>query len=102
MQRLSCCIFDLDGEDLSCLRRAKESDRSRSRKVTPLWEMAQHFRCRTRGTEEMERLMDELVQAFVDAIDTMSIPLLDRNRMREIWKTQRKHVACIQIRPLPF
>ena len=102
MQRLSCCIFEWDGEDLSCLKRAKESDRSRIRNVIPLREMAQHCRRRTRGAEETEHLVDELLQAFVDATDTMSIPLLDRDRMTEIWKTQRKHIACIQVRPLPF
>ncbi|XP_044023334.1 uncharacterized protein LOC122862134 isoform X2 [Siniperca chuatsi] len=90
MRSLSGCIFEWDPEDLSRLRRTN---------VMSVKEMSRHCRRRTRGAQETERLLDETVEAFMGATDTMNIPLLDRDRMKEIWSTQRKHITCIQDPP---
>ena len=29
-------------------------------------------------------------------LDTLGVPLFDKEKMMNIWETQRKHVACIQ------
>ncbi|CAK6975525.1 uncharacterized protein LOC124857001 [Scomber scombrus] len=99
MQRLLACIFEWDPKDVALLRRAKEADQSRGRNQLTIKEMARHCRRRTRGAQETERLLDETIQAFMGVTDTMSIPLLDRDRMEAIWATQRKHVNCIQDPP---
>ncbi|XP_051788938.1 uncharacterized protein LOC127529436 [Erpetoichthys calabaricus] len=40
-----------------------------------------------------------MLEAFGDATDTMGIPLLDRAKIQDIWKTQRRHLHCIQDPP---
>ncbi|XP_039608871.1 uncharacterized protein LOC120528859 [Polypterus senegalus] len=40
-----------------------------------------------------------MLEAFGDATDIMGIPLLDRDKIQEIWKTQRRHLHCIQDPP---
>ncbi|MEQ2163478.1 hypothetical protein GOODEAATRI_030546, partial [Goodea atripinnis] len=97
MRRISASIFEWDPEDVSRLNRAKQAERSRRGAVHRAKEMARHCRRRTRGAQETERLLSETIQAFMGATDTMNIPLLDQARMEDIWRTQRKHVACIQV-----
>ncbi|MEQ2246420.1 hypothetical protein ILYODFUR_038301, partial [Ilyodon furcidens] len=96
MRCISASIFEWDPEDVSRLKRAKQAERSRMGTVHSAKEMARHCRRRTRGAQETERLVSETIQAFMGATDTMNIPLLDQARMEDIWRTQRKHVACIQ------
>ncbi|MEQ2281716.1 hypothetical protein AMECASPLE_033318 [Ameca splendens] len=98
MRRISASIFEWDLEDVSRLKRAKQAERSRRGAVHSAKEMAQHCRRRTRGAQETERLLSETIQAFMGATDTMNIPLLDQARMEDIWRMQRKHMACIQER----
>ncbi|XP_070834704.1 uncharacterized protein [Chaetodon trifascialis] len=98
MRRLSGCIFEWDPEDMSRLR-AVQSDKSRRGSGLTLKEMSRHCRRRTRGAQVTERLLDETLQAFMGATDTMNTPLLDRDQMEKIWSIQRKHVACIQDPP---
>ncbi|KAG1973265.1 hypothetical protein F2P79_000769 [Pimephales promelas] len=61
-------------------------------------ELALHCRRTTRGTKETLALIESLIQAFDGDAgrDTMGVPLINSARMREILKSQRKHVACIQ------
>ncbi|XP_049916991.1 uncharacterized protein LOC126400399 [Epinephelus moara] len=99
MRRLSCCIFEWDPEDLSRLNLAKQGEQSGRRNVMTIKEMARHCRHRTRGVQETERLLDETVEVFLGATDSMNIQLLDRCRMENIWNTQRQHVDCIQDPP---
>ncbi|XP_051928348.1 uncharacterized protein LOC127604952 [Hippocampus zosterae] len=40
-----------------------------------------------------------LLDHFWDAKDTMGNPLINRERMTEIWRTQRRHMRCIQDPP---
>ncbi|XP_047203981.1 uncharacterized protein LOC124857001 [Girardinichthys multiradiatus] len=96
MQRISASIFEWDTEDVSRLKRAKQAEQSRRGTVQSAKEMARHCRRRTRGAQETGRLLSETIHDFMGATDTMNIPLLDQARMEDIWRTQRKHVACIQ------
>ncbi|KAF5907191.1 Epithelial-stromal interaction 1, partial [Clarias magur] len=94
VRRLSRSIFEWDPEDFAHLDRAKNGEHSR--KPITFKEMARHCRRRTRGVEATERLLDDTIKTFTGATDTMGIPILDGARMREIWRTQRRHIACIQ------
>ncbi|XP_052445112.1 uncharacterized protein LOC127986896 [Carassius gibelio] len=108
MARLSTCIFQWDPEDVAALRSAKEGDlaakktghiseKAVSARITRR-ELALHCRRRTRGVEETTRLIGSLIDQFdsADGKDTLGVPLLDHERIQQIWKEQRKHVQCIQ------
>ncbi len=97
MARLSLAIFEWDRGDVARLKEAKQSTEGRDAqaKLTAK-ELARHCRRRTRGREETERLVREVLDSFWEAVDTMGVPLIDRDRMEEIWSTQRRHLACIQ------
>ncbi|RXN28818.1 hypothetical protein ROHU_018996 [Labeo rohita] len=62
-------------------------------------QLAHHCRRRTRGVEETEKLISEMLAAFTDSRETMGIPLIDQERMDVIWDTQRRHLPCIQDPP---
>ncbi|KAJ8007961.1 hypothetical protein DPEC_G00099780 [Dallia pectoralis] len=109
LQRLSSCIFVWCAEDAERLREAKRGelaarrigglcDSEINKRITSK-EMALHCRRQTRGAEDTERLIGELLECLMNATDTMGIPLLDRDRMKVIWQTQRRHVTCIQDPP---
>lgn len=108
MARLSTCIFQWDPEDVAALRSAKEGDlaakntghisgKAVSARITRR-ELALHCRRRTRGVEETTRLIGSLIDQFdsADGKDTLGVPLLDHERIQQIWKEQRKHIQCIQ------
>ncbi|XP_051778448.1 uncharacterized protein LOC127526605 [Erpetoichthys calabaricus] len=104
MARLSFCIFEWDQGDVAQLRQAKAGEVGKGPRGSgygniPLKELARHCRRRTRGAEETGRLIDEMLEAFGDATDTMGVPLLDRDKIQDIWKTQRRHLHCIQDPP---
>lgn len=48
--------------------------------------------------EETTRLIGSLIDQFdsADGKDTLGVPLLDHERIQQIWKEQRKHIQCIQ------
>ncbi|KAK0151968.1 hypothetical protein N1851_006667 [Merluccius polli] len=98
MARLSFAIFEWDGEDVSRLKEAKQSEEGRDAQEVKLSakELARHCRRRTRGAAETERLVQEVLDAFWDVADSMGVPLLDRARMEDIWSTQRRHLDCLQ------
>ncbi|XP_045548016.1 uncharacterized protein [Salmo salar] len=91
MQRLSSCMLVWCADDVERLREAKRGELKESHitglsdaqlmKRISLKEMARHCRRRTRGAEETERLIGELLDTFMDATDTIGIRLLDRDRM---------------------
>ena len=108
MARLSTCIFEWDPEDVAALRRAKEgelaarsaghiSEEAVTTHITRR-ELALHCRRRTRGVEETNRLIGSLISLFDSASgkDTLGVPLLDHERIQQIWKEQQKHLDCIQ------
>ncbi|XP_028300700.1 uncharacterized protein LOC114462201 [Gouania willdenowi] len=92
MRRISAAIFVWDPEDVALLKRAKEAAVPGSWGTVTLKEMARHCRRATRGTELTERFLDDVLDAFKDATDTMGVPLLDADRVEPIWATQRRHV----------
>ncbi len=108
MARLSTCIFEWDPEDVAALRRAKEGELAAKRvghiseeavntRITRR-ELALHCRRRTRGVEETNRLISSLISLFdsPSGKDTLGVPLLDHERIQQIWKEQQKHLGCIQ------
>ncbi|XP_072233545.1 uncharacterized protein [Leuresthes tenuis] len=108
MARLSTCIFEWDPEDVAALRRAKESELA-AKKIGHISEetlttritrreLALHCRRRTRGVEETTRLIGSLISLFdsTSGKDTLGGPLLNHERIQQIWQEQRKHVGCIQ------
>ncbi|XP_061621431.1 uncharacterized protein LOC133474111 [Phyllopteryx taeniolatus] len=100
MARLSLAIFEWDAEDSNLLRWAKQPVDG-SRPVTlSVKELARHCRRRTRGAEETERLIHEVLDHFWEAKDTMGMALLDQARTRHICYTQCQHMACIQDPPV--
>ncbi len=102
MARLSACIFLWDPEDVAALRRAKEaelaakktghiSERAIGARIARR-ELALHCRRRTRGLEETTESIGSLIDRFDSAYgkDTLGVPLLDHERIQQIWKEQRK------------
>ncbi|XP_052705256.1 uncharacterized protein LOC128181043 [Crassostrea angulata] len=111
MSRLSQCIYMWDPEDVEALVAAKKSeleamhvenqtddDVFRHIKTS---ELAMHCRRTTRGVEETTRLISQLIQSLDGdkGRDTQGVPLINSERMAEIWKQQQKHVQCIQDPP---
>lgn len=110
MSKLSACIFAWDAADVARLREAVQAELEEKQGIAGLTEeqltskltpkqLARHCRRSTRGAEETEQLIGQLLAAFRDVTDTMGIPLLDAERMDAIWDTQRQHLRCIQDPP---
>ncbi|XP_029983709.1 uncharacterized protein LOC115414633 [Sphaeramia orbicularis] len=108
MARLSRSIFEWDPEGVAALRRAKEGELAAKRighiseeavttRITRR-ELVLHCRRRTRGVEETTRLIGSLISLFdsESGKDILGAPLLDHERIQQIWKEQEKHVYCIQ------
>ena len=108
MSRLSQCIFVWDSEDIEQLKAAKRYEMLQESISLPSdvdvlhrisrSEIALNCRRTTRGEKETITLITELLSAFDGDTgkDTLAVPLLKTQRMRDIWK---KHVACIQDKP---
>lgn len=110
MAKLSACIFVWDEGDLSLLKEAKRRELEQQQGIRGLTDdqltgrltskqLAQHCRRCTRGVEETEQLIGQMLEAFKDARETMGIPLVNQERMDVIWDTQRRHLPCIQDPP---
>ncbi|XP_051800636.1 uncharacterized protein LOC127532672 [Acanthochromis polyacanthus] len=112
MRQLSHCIFEVDPEDARRLTEAKRSELEGKHGMFGLTdaevirriskeELRLHCRRRTRGAEETALLIQDLLDTFGGPAgrDTLDIPLLDALRIQDIWKTQRRHLSCIQDPP---
>lgn len=108
MTRLSRCIFELDPDDVAALRLAKQGD-LQARGAGPVSEkaldklitrkeLALHCRKRTRGVEETTRRIKALIEEMDSekGRDTLGVPLLDHERIQQVWIDQQRHIACIQ------
>ena len=108
MGMLSHCIFQWDPNDLKELLSAKRSqleamgvrdmsDEDLIKRVSRD-ELALHCRRSTRGEKETTSLISRLLEAFDGdkGRNTQGVPLIDSQRMREVWDAQKKHIACIQ------
>ncbi len=111
MSRLSSCIFEWDSGDVAFLRQTKREQLKREgvpgiteklvdQQITKD-ELALHCRRRTRGERQMVIMIEQLLNELmgVKGRDYLGVPLLDHERMQNIWKTQKKHVKCIQDEP---
>ncbi|XP_054649542.1 uncharacterized protein LOC129190874 [Dunckerocampus dactyliophorus] len=100
MARLSFAIFEWDEGDVTRLREAKQAEAGHSSFVKlSTRELTRHCRRRTRGAEETERLIQEVLDHFWEAKDTMGVSLFNKESMTKIWGTQRRHLHCIQDPP---
>ncbi|XP_064598459.1 uncharacterized protein LOC135464822 [Liolophura sinensis] len=61
-------------------------------------ELALHCRRRTRGTDGTERLISKLISSMDGdkGLDILGVPLINTEKMRDIWQQQSRHVGCIQ------
>ncbi|KAM4595825.1 uncharacterized protein V3H82_003224 [Fundulus diaphanus] len=61
-------------------------------------ELALHCRKRTRGAEETARRIKALVDEMDSekGRDTLGVPLVDHERIQQVWKNQQRHITCIQ------
>ena len=104
MGRLSQCIFEWSMEDVEQLKRAKatelglDEDHPLVFKSITKKELALHCRRRTRGTEKTRTLLLKLLETFSgdQGKDTLGVPLLDSDKVWEMWQSQERHVECIQ------
>ena len=102
------CHFCVDEPDYDRLLLAKKSELqsagivrpsdSAAKKALSREELARHCRRRTRGVVETQELIEELLLSLSSATDTLGVPLL-KQEMKDIWKEQKKHVACLQDPP---
>ncbi|XP_060905128.1 uncharacterized protein LOC132982594 [Labrus mixtus] len=111
MARLSCCIFEWDAGDVALLRRVKREQLKREgvpgitdglvNQHIRKSELVLYCRRRTRGEKETISMIDLLLHELMGekGSDFLGVPLLDRDRMVNIWEQQRKHVKCIQDEP---
>ena len=106
--RLSQCIFEWSKEDLELLKQAKGSELKQNGVLDPTdetiihsitkKELTTHCRRKTRGVEETTTLIHDLLETFSgdQGCDTLGVPLLDPDRIWDIWESQKKHIKCIQ------
>ncbi|KAM7009682.1 uncharacterized protein LKV04_001620 [Tautogolabrus adspersus] len=111
MARLSSCIFEWDAGDVALLRRVKReqlklegvpgiTEDMVNQKIKKS-ELALYCRRRTRGKKETISMINFLLHELMGekGSDFLGVPLLDRERMANIWEQQRQHVKCIQDEP---
>jgi len=108
MSRLSQCILKWDRDDLNALMTAKWSEMAAEHILNPSdedakkrisrEEVALHCRQTTGGVAETTSLIAYLAEAFdgEKGHDTLGVPLINGERMREIWAVKSKHVPCIE------
>ncbi|KAK7922385.1 hypothetical protein WMY93_009287 [Mugilogobius chulae] len=108
MAQLSRCIFVWDQSDLQRLTAAKRaelearhmhpSDDDVMRNITKM-EMQLHCRRAVRPTKEIEIMLEQLLEAYDGSCNSLGVPLINSERMTEIWKAQRHHIPCLQDPP---
>ena len=108
LSRLSQCIFQWSKQDLDLLKSAKRSQLQKQGIAEPTeaaiigkitrTELALHCRRQTRGIVDTTTMIYDLLLTFTgpQGCDTTGVPLLDRQRVWEIWDNQKRHIACIQ------
>ena len=107
LKSLSRCLFEWDADDVKALVEAKRGELALRgahmpdedvRRLLTKNDLARHCRRRTRGVQVTEDLLDQLVEAYESprAQDVLGVPLFPEGALRNTWKKQRRHVACIQ------
>lgn len=103
MARLSFTIFKWDSEDVACPTEVKQSEEGRGAYIKLYAkELTYHCWCRTRGVAETEQLLQEVLDAFWEATDTMGVQLVNHAKTKEIWSMQHQNLAtCSQVSQFP-
>ena len=108
MARLSQSIFEWVQEDLELLMSAKRAEHAASNIAEPTdddimqhhsrRELQLHVRRQTRGVDATTALVEELIEVFSgpQGTDTLGVPLLDCDKIRTIWASQKRHIPCLQ------
>ncbi|KAL2087206.1 hypothetical protein ACEWY4_018265 [Coilia grayii] len=108
--KLSSCVFEWDQEDVQHLKEAKRVEWKHSHSgrtpteaqllatISP-GELKRHCRRRTRGVEEMRRMIAGLLESVWDLADTTGLRLVNHESMRHVWEVQQKHLDCLQDPP---
>lgn len=108
--KLSSCVFEWDQEDVQHLKEAKRVEWKHSHSgrtpteaqllatISP-GELKRHCRRRTRGVEEMRRMIAGLLESVWDLADTTGLRLVNHESMRHVWEVQQKHLDCLQDLP---
>ena len=104
--RLSSCIFKWDSTDLTNYKEAKrcELETQFGHEPTPkmveesfrIKEMARHCRRITRGAQETEKLVDQLIESIWSVADSTGVSLINERTMKHVWEVQKRHLSCIQ------
>ena len=106
--RLSKFIFERSQEAVQLLNYAKHCELTRSGVKDPSdedvikhiskKELAAHCCRKTRGIKDTTQLIHDLLDTFQgeQGCDTLGVPLLDADRIWDIWESQEKHITCIQ------
>ncbi|KAK0155426.1 hypothetical protein N1851_002228 [Merluccius polli] len=105
--RLDSGIFEWDQKDVQRLKEAKRGEWRNSHSGHPPTEeqllasispgeLKRHCRRRTRGVEEMRRMISGLLQSMWDLTDTTGLHLVNCDSMRHVWEKQQKHLECLQ------
>lgn len=63
-------------------------------------ELARHCRGRTRGAEVTMGLIESLLLSLSTSTDTMGVPLLKGEEIKQIWEEQKQHIKCLQDPPV--
>lgn len=105
MAKVSAAVFEWDKSDVSLLYRAKREELELAgvmnptddavRKAITKKELARHCRRQTRGEETTIKLLDDLINSFIGATDTLGVALLKDDALA-IWDVEKKHVSCLQ------
>lgn len=102
LARLSQCIFERSQEGLQLLKHAKHCELARSGVKDPSDEdvikhnskkgLATHCRRKTPGIKDTNQLIHDLLHTFQgeQGCDTLGVPLLDADRIWDIWESQKK------------
>lgn len=110
MCRLSGCIFQWD-ENLTALKEAKQTQaaeegvniQGREQEWMTKRKLALHCRRTTRWPALIRQLLAELMDVYSgeQVRDLLGTPVQDKDKAREVWDSQRRHVVCIQDPPPP-
>ena len=108
LSRLSQCIFQWCKDDLDLLKSAKKSKLQKQGIAEPSHaviiskiskrELALHCRRQTRGIAQTAMMIYDLLLTFTgpQGCDSTGVPLLNSDRIWDIWDCQQRHIACIQ------
>ena len=109
MRHLSSCIFQWSREDVDLLREATVSQdrpvgmtvKGRTVEWASFKDLALHCHRTTRPPEKIQRLIKDLLEVYSGQQDRdlLGTPVLDVDRGRDMWDSQKRHAVCIEDPP---